>query len=200
MHSYLICTAKEHQQVKIDALVKKIGAEIHEFKIEKIEEVREMNNFTKLKFAKPTAIIIKNIENATTEALNAFLKNLEEPQDNLKYILTTTSVYKVLPTIVSRCQIVRTKNNKQKTINKEIQKFLEMSTADKLRYVDAIKGREEATAFVEEITLQAYFLLHQREANYPFLGKLLEKGNSTLFALKANGNVILQLTNLAVSL
>ena len=41
----------------------------------------------------------------TTAAFNAFLKTLEEPPSYAKFILATTEKHKVLPTILSRCQI-----------------------------------------------------------------------------------------------
>ena len=40
----------------------------------------------------------------TTEAFNTLLKTLEEPPENLVFILATTEAHKVMETIVSRCQ------------------------------------------------------------------------------------------------
>lgn len=40
----------------------------------------------------------------TTEAFNALLKTLEEPPDYAILVLATTDVYKMLPTVISRCQ------------------------------------------------------------------------------------------------
>lgn len=48
--------------------------------------------------------IINNAENMTKEAINALLKYLEEPNDNVYAILTTKNVNQVLQTIISRCQ------------------------------------------------------------------------------------------------
>ena len=41
----------------------------------------------------------------STAAFNAFLKTLEEPPAHAKFILATTEKHKILPTILSRCQI-----------------------------------------------------------------------------------------------
>ncbi len=40
----------------------------------------------------------------TTEAFNALLKTLEEPPDYVIFVLATTDVHKLLPTVISRCQ------------------------------------------------------------------------------------------------
>lgn len=50
--------------------------------------------------------IIKDIQNATLPAQNKLLKVIEEPQKFDRFILTTTAVDAVLPTIKSRCQTV----------------------------------------------------------------------------------------------
>lgn len=48
--------------------------------------------------------IIDEVHMLTNEAFNALLKTIEEPPPNLVFILATTDVHKVLPTIISRCQ------------------------------------------------------------------------------------------------
>ncbi|MDY6395642.1 MAG: DNA polymerase III subunit gamma/tau [Bacteroidales bacterium] len=49
--------------------------------------------------------IIDEVHMLSTAAFNAFLKTLEEPPKYAKFILATTEKHKVLPTILSRCQI-----------------------------------------------------------------------------------------------
>lgn len=41
----------------------------------------------------------------STQAFNAFLKTLEEPPSHAIFILATTEKHKIIPTILSRCQI-----------------------------------------------------------------------------------------------
>ena len=48
--------------------------------------------------------IIDEVHMLTDHAFNALLKTLEEPPNNVIFILATTEEYKVIPTIVSRCQ------------------------------------------------------------------------------------------------
>jgi DNA polymerase-3 subunit gamma/tau len=49
--------------------------------------------------------IIDEVHMLTTQAFNAFLKTLEEPPSYAIFILATTEKHKILPTILSRCQI-----------------------------------------------------------------------------------------------
>ena len=49
--------------------------------------------------------IIDEVHMLSTEAFNAFLKTLEEPPEHVVFILATTEKSKILPTVLSRCQI-----------------------------------------------------------------------------------------------
>lgn len=71
--------------------------------------------------------IINNAELLNVQASNSILKFLEEPEENIIAILITKNIYQLLPTIVSRCQIISLKkNNKQeKIIDEEINEKLE---------------------------------------------------------------------------
>lgn len=51
-------------------------------------------------------IVIVRADELTIESANAFLKTLEEPHDNTTIILTTTKKNSILPTILSRCQVI----------------------------------------------------------------------------------------------
>ncbi|HLR33649.1 MAG TPA: DNA polymerase III subunit delta' C-terminal domain-containing protein [Fodinibius sp.] len=52
-------------------------------------------------------IILTGIEHMRKEAANAFLKLLEEPAEDLIFLLTTDHTEALLPTIISRCQHIR---------------------------------------------------------------------------------------------
>ena len=49
--------------------------------------------------------IIDEVHMLSSQAFNAFLKTLEEPPSHVIFILATTEKHKILPTILSRCQI-----------------------------------------------------------------------------------------------
>ena len=60
--------------------------------------------------------IIDEVHMLTTSAFNAFLKTLEEPPSHAIFILATTEKNKIIPTILSRCQIYDFKRIKIKDI------------------------------------------------------------------------------------
>ncbi|MDR0769326.1 MAG: DNA polymerase III subunit gamma/tau [Dysgonamonadaceae bacterium] len=64
------------------------------------EQVRIMPQLGKYK-----VYIIDEVHMLTQAAFNAFLKTLEEPPHHAVFILATTEKHKILPTILSRCQI-----------------------------------------------------------------------------------------------
>jgi DNA polymerase-3 subunit gamma/tau len=55
--------------------------------------------------AKYRVFIVDEVHMLSTAAFNAFLKTLEEPPSYVIFILATTEKHKVIPTILSRCQI-----------------------------------------------------------------------------------------------
>lgn len=202
MHAYLIVGKPGSEQPEVEKLARVLKAKILEFPIVKIEDVRNLNNLIRLSFDTPTLIYSRNIHEAGEEALNAFLKNLEEPQENIYFALTTPSVRAVLPTIVSRCQVVKTISNQQSTINnqQEIEQFLEMSEGERLSYIDKIKDRTKAIEFAMNMVFFVHGSLHKNEVEYKSRAQDLEVATKTLSGLKANGNVNLHLSNLAINI
>ncbi|WP_456402042.1 DNA polymerase III subunit delta' [Persephonella sp.] len=75
----------------------------------KIGQIREIKEFLKLKKEGGKAVIIEKAEKMNTEASNAVLKTIEEPPDNTLIILTTSNQNALLPTIRSRCKIIKFK-------------------------------------------------------------------------------------------
>ena len=60
--------------------------------------------------------IIDEVHMLSNQAFNAFLKSLEEPPEHVVFILATTEKNKILPTILSRCQIYDFKKVDNKSI------------------------------------------------------------------------------------
>ena len=75
--------------------------------------------------------IIDEVHMLSTAAFNAFLKTLEEPPQHAIFILATTEKQKIIPTILSRCQIFD---------------FKRISPKDAQDYLKVIAGREGVDA------------------------------------------------------
>lgn len=92
-----------------------------------VEDIRQLIDQVRYppQVGKYKVYIIDEVHMLSTAAFNAFLKTLEEPPAYAKFILATTEKNKVLPTILSRCQVFNF--NRIKT--EDIAKYLERIAA-----------------------------------------------------------------------
>lgn len=74
--------------------------------------------------------IIDEVHMLSSSAFNAFLKTLEEPPPYAIFILATTEKHKILPTILSRCQIF---DFKRITINDTVEHLQEITKKEKIK-------------------------------------------------------------------
>lgn len=74
-----------------------------------IEQIKELEGWAYLKplEANRRVFVLEDADKMTAQASNCLLKTLEEPPPGTLFLLTTTSVPSLLPTILSRCQMVR---------------------------------------------------------------------------------------------
>ena len=72
-----------------------------------VEDIRNLIDQVRIppQIGKYKVFIIDEVHMLSTSAFNAFLKTLEEPPAHAIFILATTEKHKILPTILSRCQI-----------------------------------------------------------------------------------------------
>ncbi len=77
--------------------------------------------------------IIDEVHMLSIQAFNAFLKSLEEPPEHVVFILATTEKNKILPTILSRCQIYDFKKVDNESIVKLLSKICKEK---KVKYED----------------------------------------------------------------
>ena len=101
-----------------------------------IEQVRYPPQFGNFK-----VYIIDEVHMLTTQAFNAFLKTLEEPPPYAIFILATTEKHKVIPTILSRCQIFDFNRIQVSDIARQLKKI-----ADR----EKIKAEEEALHLIAQ--------------------------------------------------
>ena len=72
-----------------------------------VENIKSLMDQTRIppQVGRYKVFIIDEVHMLSTAAFNAFLKTLEEPPAHVIFILATTEKHKILPTILSRCQI-----------------------------------------------------------------------------------------------
>ena len=72
-----------------------------------VDDIRALNEQVRIppQIGKYSVYIIDEVHMLSTAAFNAFLKTLEEPPAHAIFILATTEKHKIIPTILSRCQI-----------------------------------------------------------------------------------------------
>ncbi len=120
-HAYLICcedikTANNFAVSLAENLIKSDKQSITIIEpdglwIKKEQIINLKNKFiTKSFYNSRNVYIIKSCDQLNVHAGNSMLKFLEEPEENITGILTTTALNNVLSTIVSRCQIIKLKN------------------------------------------------------------------------------------------
>ena len=85
--------------------------------------------------------VIDEVHMLTSNAFNAFLKTLEEPPRHAIFVLATTEKHKIIPTILSRCQIYD---------------FNRIKVEDGVEYLRYIADKEGVTADDEALNLIAH--------------------------------------------
>jgi DNA polymerase-3 subunit delta' len=113
---------------------------------------------------------IHNAHLLTEEAQNSILKLLEEPHNDTTIILICNNYQSLLPTIISRCQILEDKG--REIIEQGfIQKFMAMGTLEKFEYIELFEKVENKKFAIENFLKMLL--------NY-FRAQLLEKKDKTI--------------------
>ena len=94
-----------------------------------VEDIRSLNEQVRIppQVGKYKVYIIDEVHMLSQAAFNAFLKTLEEPPAHAIFILATTEKHKIIPTILSRCQIYD---------------FSRIEAADIIAHLQNIAGKE----------------------------------------------------------
>lgn len=129
----MVAKDKNEAESEIDKIIDKfgvskfdrltLGKESRTISVAEIREARQKLHLQPLA-GKHQALLIYNAQNLTPEAQNAILKTLEEVPENAVIVLTVPNEHLMLPTIISRCQIVRLKSqilNPKSQINSKSQ-------------------------------------------------------------------------------
>lgn len=157
-----------------------------------IVEAKKIKDHFSLKpySAKGRGVVLEDGSSLTIEAQNALLKTIEElPKDSL-FIMGADSESKLLPTILSRCQIINLgseKYNSYKYYNsytKDLEYLLKATTEQRFEYIERLKEKEE---FLHSLVKYFHQNLrsHLTSGNTEFLKELLRSEQWT----KHNVNV-----------
>lgn len=96
------CVRIEHEEHPDVTMVEPDGLSI---KVDQVRAIKE--EFAKSGMeSRRKILIIEDMDKMTTSAANSLLKFIEEPEGEITILLLTTEIQQLLPTIVSRCQII----------------------------------------------------------------------------------------------
>ena len=100
-----------------------------------VEGIRNLIDQTRIppQTGKYKVYIIDEVHMLSSGAFNAFLKTLEEPPPHCIFILATTEKHKIIPTILSRCQIY---NFKRITIDSIVNHLKNICKIEEIQYND----------------------------------------------------------------
>lgn len=142
-----------------------------------IEDVKQMQKkiFLKPIKSKNKLVVIEDAQLLTPEGQNALLKVLEEPPANTFMLLSTTSREALLPTIISRCQVIELEESEMKLKDKdreELSAFLtnlpEMTIGEKLKLAEKLaKDKDKANVWIEKLM----FVTREKVISTVILGK-----------------------------
>jgi DNA polymerase-3 subunit gamma/tau len=101
-----------------------------------VEDIRALIDQVRIppQIGKYKVYIIDEVHMLSSSAFNAFLKTLEEPPKYAIFILATTEKHKILPTILSRCQVF---NFKRITINDMVNHLKKVADKEGVKYEEA---------------------------------------------------------------
>ena len=107
-----------------------------------VDDIRQLVEQVRIppQIGKYKVYIIDEVHMLSTSAFNAFLKTLEEPPRHAIFILATTEKHKILPTILSRCQIYD---------------FNRISVEDTVAHLAYVASKEGVTAEPEALNVIA---------------------------------------------
>jgi replication-associated recombination protein RarA len=140
-----------------------------------IDDIKRIRKTVFLKPLQSTfkAVIIEDAQLLTTEAQNALLKVLEEPPEHTLLLLGTDTKDSLLPTIISRCQIITLKTETLELASRErhaitqfITELSEMSIGERLKKAESLsKDKDKAVDWIEKVIIvMREQLIHHSEA------------------------------------
>lgn len=192
MHSFLFVGDRVDKDITDYCLSHKLT--LIPFTVKTIKEARELKKMLLTTPNYNCAYLLKNIDEASIDALNALLKLIEEPPFNTYFILTTRNSSRVIPTIISRCEVIRSREIVPVTIDEQI---LNLSLDQRLKLIENIKTRIDAINFISNVIRECELKLTTSN-DIRGLTKTLAFAHQSYIYLEANGNIKLNLYNFVI--
>lgn len=148
-HAYLIEGAREEIVPEIFEFFKSLGIkvfgnpdfvhiEIDNFKMNDAVYLRELG--TKKGFSSDKKVFLICVNKFSKDAEGALLKIFEEPIENTHFFLVVPEIDALLPTLISRFYLIRTKPMLK---NKEAEDFIKMPLSERLNFLKELSIKEE---------------------------------------------------------
>ena len=169
-----------------------------------IDQVREVMGQLTVKQTNSQFVLIRPADKMGEEAENAILKNLEEPKDNVHFVLVTDKPSKLLPTILSRAEMYILKSTKtniseisaDEKIKEMAKKLIVAKTSELVKLAEDLTKKKDGVrdyvldilAVAIEMAYKSYFLT-KKEAFLTKIPKLL----NTYENISKNGHIKLHL-------
>lgn len=182
MHAYLF--VGNDLEAHIASFVSERRARRVNFELKTVKDAREITSFVSTSFTEPTVLVITGIDEASDVAQNAFLKTLEESAGTCTFLLTAKRDEGIIPTIQSRCQIMRFSAS-HTDMDPLVLEFVNATPGEKLKTLAKYGTRPEA---IEFMTAVSRALKDQMLEDYT-KAPLLQAAQECIAALEANANV-----------
>lgn len=171
-----------------------------------IDQIHQLQTKLAITANQPRLVWIQQAHLLTQPAQNSLLKLLEEPPQNTYFVLTTTHLKQLLPTLISRCQLHHLTQTNQ-TINSEIlqqlKSFLSQNPGERLAQLKQIPTkRDEALVWFDQL-ITSLDLARQQTQNLHQLTifkKIIQPAIQAKQHLQANLNPTLAIEHFLLSL
>jgi len=160
----------------------------------RIDQIRALQKEVKYFNPKRRVYVLYDFNHSSLEAQNAFLKLLEEPPENVNFVLVSESFYQLVPTIVSRAKVIDLKNKTKKIDNQKIEKIISKLKDNQLFFLE-IADREEAANLILSII---YYFAQQIKKEFKSYQILKESIKNLYFLQNNNLNPQITLDNLLI--
>jgi DNA polymerase III delta prime subunit len=147
-----------------------------------VEQTKKIRGFLSIKpySAQGKAVVVISAHNLTPDAQNSLLKTLEEPPEESLIILGTEKEEQLLPTVLSRCEIIRIKDylpseesvtKNSDTDTPDINKLISSSVEERLEFIEKL---EDKGGFLDSLIVFFRKRLNKGESNLEYIKLLLQ--------------------------